>query len=152
MLIGKTKRKKMALLSGKKNSKLWSSFSLWQVNKKNEVKIIILYFISGIWWIFDLICAAVAHKDYGGTCTTQIILDLPNLLAVSLPYLKRTKKSLLLISGCPHLPGHRQQEVRDGGSEEYCRPEQAWELGDVQQSQHQEHWPGLQHHVAPVQS
>ena len=41
---------------------------------------------SGIWWIFELISTAVGHAADGGSCTIQIVLDLPNLLTVSLQY------------------------------------------------------------------
>ena len=50
---------------------------------------------SGIWWIFDLITTAVGHKDYGGTCTVQIVLDLPNLLAVSLQFFHCLRKKYI---------------------------------------------------------
>ena len=53
-----------------------------------------LIFLSGIWWIFEFISTSVGHKDYGGTCTIQIILDLPNLLAVSLPYLNCEQRNI----------------------------------------------------------
>ena len=53
-----------------------------------------IIFLSGIWWIFEFISTSVGHKDYGGTCTIQIILDLPNLLAVSLQYLNCEQRNI----------------------------------------------------------
>ena len=47
-----------------------------------------MIFVSGIWWIFELISSALGHADYGGSCKIRIFLDLPNLLTVSILHLK----------------------------------------------------------------
>jgi len=55
-----------------------------------------LFTLTGIWWIFDVISDYISHEDYGGTCTAQIILDLPNLLSGVLIFLATVcKKSVV---------------------------------------------------------
>jgi len=73
----------------RKDQEKENSVAVW----KEEFKVLAqLFTVTGIWWIFDLISGAVSHADYGGTCTSQIVLGLPNLLAGVLIFLATVSK------------------------------------------------------------
>ena len=75
------------LQSGGKNSKSSPSCPPWQVSPHwNNISF--YFFIKGIWWVFEFISTYIGFLKKNelieiDTCALEIVLDIPNLLAVS---------------------------------------------------------------------
>ena len=96
------------LQSGGKNSKSSPSCSPWQVSPHwNNISF--YFFIKGIWWVFEFISTYIGFLKQNelieiDTCALEIVLDIPNLLAVSWQsglsiWINRTHQTLDITAG-----------------------------------------------------
>ncbi len=82
-----------------------------------------IHHCSGVFWIGEFISTAIKIEYCVGSCSrlicyAQIILDIPNLLAVRFLTHRFVRNTQKPISGFPHFPGNCVQEASLSGTEE----------------------------------